>query len=39
LAFIPTFLATLLSILATFLSDRLPISKIPGAKRPNNRKA
>ena len=36
---VPTFLAPLLSILATFLSDRLPVSKIPVAKRRKSRKA
>jgi hypothetical protein len=46
LSVIPTFLAPLLSIVATilatlaaFLSDRLPISKIPVAKRRKKRKA
>jgi hypothetical protein len=46
LPLVPTCLARLLSIvatflatLATFLSDRLPISKIPVAKRRNKRKA
>jgi hypothetical protein len=33
---VPTFLAPLLSIVAAFLSDRLPISKIPVAKRLTN---
>jgi len=35
LSIVPTILATL----AAFLSDRLPISKIPVAKRRKNRKA